>query len=196
MDDGTRRCMDCDAFLRRLVEGRGRWPLRCAPCHMQNERVRDRARYEQRAGYVRAKSNAWYAANRGRVSTREKARRDLLPEMFRERSRTYAAKNAEAARRRARSWAKENPDRRREQWAKRKALKLGNGHEPYSRAEIFERDNWTCQLCGDPLDMTAKSPAPFSPSIDHVVPLVKGGPDTPANVQAAHLVCNCRKNKK
>jgi len=49
---------------------------------------------------------------------------------------------------------------------------------------IVERDNWTCQICKekieDPRDLT----------IDHIVPLSKGGAKTDDNLQAAHRWCN------
>lgn len=68
--------------------------------------------------------------------------------------------------------------------------------EPYTVAEIAERDRFGCQLCGDPVDMTLRAPHPFSPSIDHVMPLAAGGDDTRANVQLAHRTCNIRKGAR
>lgn len=65
--------------------------------------------------------------------------------------------------------------------------------EPYKRTEIFARDGWICQLCGEPVDPTVKAPDRRSASIDHVVPLSLGGDDTPANVQLAHFGCNSAK---
>lgn len=38
--------------------------------------------------------------------------------------------------------------------------------------------------------MTLKCPDPGSPSIDHILPISKGGNDTIANVQLAHFECN------
>lgn len=61
---------------------------------------------------------------------------------------------------------------------------------------IYKRDDWTCQLCGDPIDRTAKAPAPMAPTIDHVVALANGGTHEPSNVQAAHFQCNCVKGSR
>jgi 5-methylcytosine-specific restriction endonuclease McrA len=36
----------------------------------------------------------------------------------------------------------------------------------------------------------------WGPTIDHVIPLVKGGPDTRNNVQLAHRTCNVAKGSK
>jgi 5-methylcytosine-specific restriction endonuclease McrA len=65
--------------------------------------------------------------------------------------------------------------------------------EPYTLAEIAERDGHRCQLCRRKVDMRLKTPHPLSPSIDHIVPLADGGDDTRANVQLAHRRCNTSK---
>ncbi|PZG53148.1 hypothetical protein C1I98_06210 [Spongiactinospora gelatinilytica] len=65
--------------------------------------------------------------------------------------------------------------------------------EPYTLVEIAERDGFCCQICRDPVDMKLVWPKLWAPTIDHVVPVVAGGDDTPANVQLAHFVCNSRK---
>lgn len=79
---------------------------------------------------------------------------------------------------------------------KRKARKNGVGHEDIEPHEIFERDNWRCGLCSENIDMAIKWPHPKSPTIDHIIPLSLGGPHTAANVQAAHLGCNCSKGAR
>lgn len=65
--------------------------------------------------------------------------------------------------------------------------------ESFPVLEIFERDNWTCQICFEPIDRKAKSPAPWSRSLDHRIPLARGGEHSRANCQAAHLWCNSAK---
>lgn len=75
----------------------------------------------------------------------------------------------------------------------RRARKVGAPRERYTPREIAERDNWTCGICSEPIDASLAYPAPLSLSIDHIVPLSRGGSDTRANVQAAHLDCNIRK---
>jgi hypothetical protein len=65
--------------------------------------------------------------------------------------------------------------------------------QPYRDADIFDRDDWACALCSEPIDPETKWPHPRSPSIDHVVPIALGGSDDAWNVQASHLGCNSRK---
>lgn len=61
---------------------------------------------------------------------------------------------------------------------------------------IHTRDNWTCRLCLLPIDPGVAWPDRMSPSIDHVIPLSRGGTHSMSNVQSAHLGCNSRKRDK
>lgn len=73
--------------------------------------------------------------------------------------------------------------------AKRRAAKLAVPHEPYDRADIYERDEGLCHICGHYV------PRPMF-HLDHVIPLSKGGPDTPENVAVAHASCNHKKGAR
>lgn len=66
-------------------------------------------------------------------------------------------------------------------------------YEPVSKRKVMVRDNWTCAICGDPIDPRAKWPDMMCASLDHIVPMSKGGPHTYGNVQAAHNLCNSYK---
>ncbi|MFC8277198.1 HNH endonuclease [Streptomyces sp. NPDC057271] len=79
---------------------------------------------------------------------------------------------------------------------RRRAAKRGGVSEPYTLAEIAERDGRRCKLCGGRVAMTQKVPHPKAPTIDHVVPVSEGGDDTRANVQLAHFVCNSAKGAR
>lgn len=64
-------------------------------------------------------------------------------------------------------------------------------------AAIAKRDRYRCGICGERVDMTLKHPDPGFPSIDHIVPLAKGGSDIdPANLQLSHLRCNLAKRDR
>jgi hypothetical protein len=76
---------------------------------------------------------------------------------------------------------------------RRRALKLGVPSEPYTLAEIAQRDRYRCGLCRKRVAMTQAVPHPKAPTIDHVVPMADGGDDTRANVQLAHFLCNSLK---
>lgn len=61
--------------------------------------------------------------------------------------------------------------------------------------QIFGRDGWVCRIpgCGRPIQPGLRHPDPMSASVDHIVPLSRGGDDVAANKRAAHLVCNTRR---
>jgi len=75
--------------------------------------------------------------------------------------------------------------------ANRRAKQRGVAYEVVVPERVFERDNWTCQLCGEPVSGVV--PEDSAPTIDHIVPLAKNGPHTYSNVQCAHFLCNCLK---
>jgi len=62
------------------------------------------------------------------------------------------------------------------------------------RLDIFERDNWICQICNKKVDHKLKFPHPMSATIDHIVPIANGGTHEPRNCQLAHFVCNSKKS--
>ncbi len=64
---------------------------------------------------------------------------------------------------------------------------------PIVSATIFERDGWMCQICAVQVEQLRRWPDPWSASLDHVVPVSKGGSHTFENVQLAHLRCNMQK---
>jgi len=68
--------------------------------------------------------------------------------------------------------------------------------EPYTDREIFERDGWVCQICHTPVDREASRMHVDGATIDHVVPLSRGGADAPGNVVTAHWRCNRDKGNR
>jgi 5-methylcytosine-specific restriction endonuclease McrA len=87
-------------------------------------------------------------------------------------------------------------ERRRENYQRRRALKRGADAEQITNVEVFERDGWVCGLCFEPVDRAVLWPDPLSASLDHILPLSRGGSHTLANVQLAHLGCNVEKGAR
>lgn len=71
-----------------------------------------------------------------------------------------------------------------------RALRYGAAYVAVNPADIFARDSWVCGLCAGQVDALLRWPHPFSASIDHVIPLSRGGDHIPENLQCAHLRCN------
>jgi 5-methylcytosine-specific restriction endonuclease McrA len=80
--------------------------------------------------------------------------------------------------------------------ARRRMRVRSTERDRYARIEIFERDGWRCHLCGRLVDRTAFVPDLRAPTIDHLIPLAKGGSDTRANVATAHFQCNSIKGSR
>jgi len=54
-----------------------------------------------------------------------------------------------------------------------------------------------CGICGKPVDFSLKYPHPMSPTVDHIIPVSKGGhPSDLDNLQLAHRCCNRQKSDK
>jgi len=87
-------------------------------------------------------------------------------------------------------------ERRKANHAKRRAVLKGVDAERFEYREIFERDNWTCGICSEPVDPDMSWPDPMSVSLDHVVPISEGGSHTRDNAQCSHLACNVRKGAR
>jgi len=65
-----------------------------------------------------------------------------------------------------------------------------------NRAKILATQN-VCAICGKPVDKSIPSPHPLSPTIDHIIPVSKGGhPSDLANLQLAHRCCNRDKSDR
>ena len=88
-------------------------------------------------------------------------------------------------------------DRRRDNYHRRRARLHGatNGDKAL-RATLIARDNGQCQLCGHTIDLTLTYPHPRSASIDHRIPISKGGEHSMANTQLSCLECNVRKSDR
>lgn len=177
----------CDESAKRFRSKRGE-RLRTLAREQYAEKRRDKkAAYreinadrirEQNAEYRKRKTDAiknynasYYERNKDRVLARIARCNNAKPELYKQLHK--AAKH------------------------RRKVRLVNQGpHERFTDAEIFERDGWICKLCGEPVDESIAYPNPKSASLDHVLPIAKGGGHTRANCQLAHLGCNSRKRDR
>jgi 5-methylcytosine-specific restriction endonuclease McrA len=91
--------------------------------------------------------------------------------------RTYCRKQCR------RSWQKTGPSGE----LRRHVLKKGD--RSITIAALLERDNGICWLCSAPV-LVRRGCQPESASIDHVLPISKGGLHVWDNVRLAHFGCN------
>lgn len=62
--------------------------------------------------------------------------------------------------------------------------------------ELAERQKWKCSLCQGRLDPALPHRHMLAITIDHIVPVSLGGTDDPANLNAAHKICNIKKGNR
>lgn len=79
---------------------------------------------------------------------------------------------------------------------RRRARHYGVPYEPVDRTAVFERDGWMCGICGLAVDRALSFPDRMSVSLDHVVPMARGGGHLEANTQCAHWICNVEKGAR
>jgi len=54
-----------------------------------------------------------------------------------------------------------------------------------------------CGICGKPVDFSLRYPHPMSKTVDHIIPINRGGhPSDLENLQLAHLACNLAKSDR
>jgi len=167
----------------------------------EKKKAMDRAYYIKNKEKHLLKSKAYHAANKEKCSAISRNYQKTHKDKHNECNRLYHKRNKDkikalrlANKDKRKIYVRENADKFRGYCRKRQSLKRGNIYEPYINNYIFERDGWICQLCGQKINRRLKYPNPRSKSIDHIVPLSKGGDDSPTNVQATHLRCNVGKN--
>jgi hypothetical protein len=61
---------------------------------------------------------------------------------------------------------------------------------------LIERDGNVCHICLDVIDLSLPRNSRFGATIDHVMPVSKGGADTLENMKLAHWICNIKKGAK
>lgn len=81
--------------------------------------------------------------------------------------------------------------------------RIKSNHSNKSLMQLYERDKGICYLCGKKCDYedyvyreNTFIAGNYYPSIDHVIPLAKGGLDVWENLKLAHRICNSKKRDK
>ena len=97
----------------------------------------------------------------------------------------------------AKKWETNNPEKVREKRERRRAREIGAMVDgKIDRAALIERDNYTCYLCWKVLSPLTLTPHSDRLTVDHVVPLSRGGTHALDNLKVACLSCNDKKGAK
>lgn len=137
----------------------------------------------------------WRRDNPGRAAELKRIAKERNPEKYRATNKAWRQANAEKVADNKRKWNAANPDKRaaghrKSRMQRRNAVRTN----AYVDSEVFERDGWTCYLCGKPIDPKADRRKKWGAQIEHVVPISRGGVDGEENVRAAHRRCNFMKH--
>lgn len=139
----------------------------------------------------------WYVRNRDKILERNREFRKENPEYVKQYQDAYRESHKEERN----EYRLNNLEKFRSYTRKRIALKLNNGHEPYTEDEVLQEYGSNCHICTEPIDLAASRKVGVGEwkrgfHIDHLVPLSKGGMDSLINVRPAHAECNLSKNAK
>lgn len=77
-------------------------------------------------------------------------------------------------------------------------LRYGPFRQEYERnKKLILMSQEICGICGKPVDKSLPGTDPMGPTIDHIIPIAKGGhPADISNLQLAHRCCNRQKSDK
>ena len=154
----------------------------------------------------RAYERAWYLANLEKYNATQRAWREANYKRVYAQQRTWFAANCERERVRKRIWLeanrkrvnalhraleKANPERARMYYHTRRARKKGNGgsHTVDDLKTLWQKQNSCCAYCKTKLTLTTRS-------LDHIIPVSKGGSNNPDNLAWACSPCNTSKGMR
>lgn len=75
----------------------------------------------------------------------------------------------------------------------RKRREIMRKGDDIKHLEVFERDEWVCHICKNLINKHLRGDNWWRATLDHVLPLSRGGTHTWDNVAAAHWICNMEK---
>jgi len=140
----------------------------------------------------RATTRAWKAENSARVRATAKVWRNVHPERVRIYKKSWYAAHKEQVRAGIESWEAANPDRSRVRHVvaqRRRRARIARvlaTLTPQEWEAILEAAGRACVYCGGQERL----------SMDHLIPISRGGPHTSENVAPACLPCNLSKGAK
>jgi 5-methylcytosine-specific restriction endonuclease McrA len=136
------------------------------------------------------KAGQWQKSNRNRVN--EVGRKNYAKNLEesrkkrRRRVRAWYQRNAEQQRQRVSEYRRSHPEKRRLSESKRRSIKLNNGTYTILEKELRRLLSNSCSRCGSRQEQT----------LDHIIPISRGGRHSIGNLQTLCKSCNSSKNNK
>lgn len=192
----TRTCIGCfkefefpENFYKH-PKGPGGYSSRCKKCYYRQSSEWSKKNSEK----VKQYRDKYSSSDKGKRQNREYYKEWITPEKRREYNAKHRAKNSKYSV----EWYRNHEDRehineiRKNSNAKRRALKKGSFVENVYSLAILELDDGICQLCFEPVNEMNEQDY----TIDHIIPISRGGEHSYHNCQLAHRTCNSRKHNK
>lgn len=154
------------------------------------QNVKKRSDARKGAGLPRfvSKEAQQAAKERNRVRLRENYHRDIERSRAKERSRTRTEQDHETRK----IWRQNNPGKIRANNAKRKGLLKVAASEPFTKEDVYSlriKQNGDCFYCSRKMTAEGK----LKETVDHIVPVSKGGTHNVANIVLSCWDCNMSK---
>jgi hypothetical protein len=184
--------------------------------NLKEVRALERKYYANNTDKVKKARQEYYKINKEQIGKRQRKYDVENREKVRARQRKYQKEHAVAIKKTKREYNKNNKERvskLKKQWIinnpekfkissrkgaqKHRALKRKATIEEFSHIEVFERDNYICQLCGCKTSLRYKSQYhPKRTELDHIIPLSIGGEHSKRNTQCLCHQCNIEKGNR
>jgi 5-methylcytosine-specific restriction endonuclease McrA len=155
---------------------------RCKECY--SERAEEY--YKKNKKKILDHCNEYREQNKEKEKRRHQIYYNENREQILERAREYRNNNPDKERKRHKRWRKQNPEKTRASWHRYKAkkLKAKGTHTHIERDLITRLQKGKCLSCGEKSSLT----------IDHIIPLSRGGRNDLTNLQGLCKVCNSKKH--
>lgn len=184
-----KRCTKCgeekplDAFGPRKSSRDG-LHTECRDCRRAYKREWMRAKRHANPEWAREVDRKWREENPEAARAKDRRFKTKNRDLIRKRNRERRRANPDRARASYAKWRAKNRDQELLRLANRRALQRNASDE--TKAFIRELLSMPCSYCGTTEGIT----------IDHVIPLSRGGKHETNNLAPACLPCNCSKNDR
>ena len=146
------------------------------------KRAYDAERYAARSEERKAQARGYYWANREKVCMYQQA----YNASHHDEIQAYRLAYSDRRRAYASAYQAAHPEKKRESEHRRRTEKRGGFVGPVDADVVYRRDRGRCHVCG-------KKVGDADASLDHLLPLSRGGAHAPWNVRLAHRQCNFRR---
>ena len=192
-------------------------------CENNKEKVKERARlyrltrleelrevsrkyHQDHRDEINARHRKWQTDNKEYILNKRIQKRDVANEKQRRRygenkeeinarHRKYYADNREKINAKHKEYRDANPDKGRAKCNRYRTRKQGGGGK-YEQKDIdlqLKNQNFVCYWCNEPFD---ESDIRTRQTVDHRIPISRGGDNNPGNIVIAHHSCNSSKRDK